>query len=408
MKMINLIFLILSVLACNKNAIIVCDDTDNIPLDSAEMRILWSFPFNSSGLNELDIDLYSLNEDKIILIGEGDETVRSFSISDSSYLWKYSGFNFHRYSSYTLDMNNKKFVGCYFSLTTSLNLETGEEFWQNDISPFPSGNPRATIIGDYFYHSHDDVTGANRFSALVRKPLTIDQKWDTLFILDAVEYNNFSPGFIGPSLWMHPTTNDSILIIPVRMVEFDKNLRRSDLIAFNLKTREILWQVEDFTGIVSVDQPIIYNGHVFVKNTKEIFSFNLMDGSPVWKYAETNQWANYGGGRLQIIDNKLILGEISGSVVFALDPLTGSRIWHHEKDFGFATCKSDIIHYKNYIITANFDKLDVFDVRDGKHVYKVRNTVRRFRGRMALDEANRKLYVPEESQIVCYELPESF
>ena len=410
MRSLLFLFGLLLMLSCHQEPI-PCEvpecNPDTIPAEDS-MKLLWSLPFNTTGLNELDNDLYLLDEDKIIITGEGDETVRCFSIPDSTYLWKYSGFDFHRYSSHSLDLNNKKFAGCYFSLTTSLNLETGEEYWQNDVSPFPKGNPRMSIIGDYFYHSHEDLTGANRFSSLVRKPLTIDQAWDTLFILDSVEYNNFSPGFIGPSLWMHPNTNDSILIIPVRMVEFDRNLRRSDVIAFNLNTREIMWQVEDFTGIVHVDQPIIHDDQVYVKNDSEIFAFKLLDGSLAWSFKETSQWANYGRGTLQVIDDKLIMVDNNGTVVYAIDPLSGQTIWRHDQNGKFASGKNGIVVYKNYIITGSFNKLDVFDVRDGKHVYQVRNTVRRFRGRMALDEANRKLYVPEESQIVAYELPEEF
>ncbi len=408
MRSLIFLFGLLFMLSCHKEPI-PCDvpecNSDTI-LDKGSIKLLWVSEINPNG-NRTFADLYLKNENLIINnnFNTPVANILYFDTTSKEVKWEWNEVDSEYYQTFTFDNNDifiKEQRGLY-----SIDIESGITNWS--LVDTVVLNPRGALLGDYFYLCSWVNTPVSLSIANFRRVNKIEgQAWETLLTFDKVDFDNFSTVFESPNLWMHPNTNDSILIIPVRMVEFDRNLRRSDLIAFNLNTREIMWQVEDFTPIVSVDQPIIHNGHVFVKNTREIFAFNLMNGSLVWKHTETNQWANYGGGRLQVIDDKLVLGEISGSVVYALDPMTGNVIWRHEKDFGFATCKSDIVHYKNYIIIANFDKLDVFDVRDGKYVYMVRNTVRRFRGRMALDEANRKLYVPEESQIVAYELPEEF
>ena len=395
-------------LSCHKEPI-PCDvpacNSDTIPAEDS-MKLLWSSEINPEG-NRSRADLYLQNDHLIINnnFNTPSANILYFDTISREIKWEWKeriSDKFHTIN-YDEDYIYIKDGRELFSV----DIQSGTTQWAfKDTVELAS---YGSLIDEYYYLGGFPKAAGNRsLSAFRRIHKNNGMDWEELIVFDRGDFDNFTIFFQSPNLWMHPNTNDSILIIPVRMVEFDRNLRRSDLIAYNLNTREILWQVEDFTSIVSVDQPIIHNGHVFVKNTREIFAFNLMNGSLVWKHTETNQWANYGGGRLQVIDGKLVLGEISGSVVYALDPMTGNVIWRHEKDFGFATCKSDIVHYKNYIIIANFDKLDVFDVRDGKHVYQVRNTVRRFRGRMALDEANRKLYVPEESQIVAYELPEEF
>lgn len=408
MRLLIFVFFLLFVISCQKEPI-TCEvpecNQDSIP-GKDSMKLLWESVINPNG-NTSFADLY-LQDDHLIInnnFNTPSANILYFDTTSREVKWEWKERISDKYHTFNID-NENIYIKDGRELF-SINIPSGTTQWAFrdtvELASFGS------LIGDnYYLGAWPKASGDRSISSFRRINNNNGVDWEELISFDRADFDNFTIFFQSPNLWMDPNTNDSILIIPVRMVEFDRNLRRSDLIAYNLNTREIVWQVEDFTGIVSVDQPIIHNGHVYVKNTREIFAFNLMDGSLAWKYTETNQWANYGGGRLQVIDNKLILGEISGSVVYALDPITGSVIWRHEKDFGFATCKSDIIHYKSYIIISNFDKLDVFDVRDGTHVHKIRLTVRRFRGRMALDEANRKLYVPEDSQIVAYELPEEF
>lgn len=408
MKTLALIILILSMLSCHKEPL-PCEVTkcnqDSIPANDS-MKLLWNSVINSSG-NRSFPDLYLIDDHLIINnnFNNPSANVLYFDTTSKEVKWEWKDRVSDKFNTFNIEHEN-----IYIKVGRelfSINIPSGSTEWtfQDTVELASFGS----LIGEnYYLGSWPLASGDRSISALRRMNKHNGKEWETLMSLNQEELNNFTAFIDAPSLWMHPNTNDSILIIPVSMVEFDKNLRRSDLIAFNLKTREILWQVEDFTGIVSVDQPIIHNGHVFVKNTQEIFAFNLMDGSQAWKYTESSEWVNYGGGSLQLIDDKLITADHNGTVIFALDPSTGQTLWRHNKVFEFASGEHEIIQYKNYIIIGSFDKLDVFDVQDGKHVYKIRMTVRRFRGRMALDEANRKLYVPEESQIVCYELPESF
>lgn len=378
---------------------------DSIPTNDS-MKLLWESVINPNG-NSTFADLY-LKDDHLIInnsLNVPSANILFLDTTSKEIKWEWKERISDKFQTFTFDDEN-------------IYLKDGRELFSIDIMLGSTQwslmepveiNPRGSLIGENFYLcAWTNGSGDRTIAELRRINKNTGIEWESIILLDRNELNNFTAFIESPNLWMHPNTNDSILIIPVRMVEFDKNLRRSDLIAFNLRTREILWQVEDFIGIVSVDQPLIHNGHVFVKNDNEIFAFNLIDGSLAWNFKETSQWANYGGGHLQLIDEKLIVADHNGTVIFALDPSSGSTIWRHDEQFGFASGEHEIIHYKNYIIIGSHTKLDVFDVRDGKHVYKIRNTVRRFRGRMALDEANRKLYVSENSQIVAYKLPEEF
>lgn len=341
---------------------------------------------------------------------EGHPLLQRFDIENNRYVWQYSDFAANRFTSlYSYREDLEIIAGWHWDHSLSFNLKTGQPIWTDNIRQITYGHTMMSTSGEYFYHSHKDRRYDSNIDCLVRKHLVHGNGWDTLLVLRKKDFDNHNIGLIGPSIWLDDQ-KDSILILPFRLTDPNNALNsRSDLLAFNLRTREIIWHLPIFTHIVSVQAPLVYQYKAYLSASRMIYCFDLKAGRLLWerKIYPPEMGSVRFNENLYIFDDKLIAKNQSGDLIVALDPETGSTIWQ-TAPVKISGGRHELIRYKDYILSAQERYFDIIRLSDGKIVYQMHNKPPMFKGRMALDEANRLLYVSDNRDIVCYQLAEEY
>lgn len=152
---------------------------------------------------------------------------------------------------------------------------------------------------------------------------------------------------------------------------------------------------------------MIHGNFAFLLGGKKVFCIDLISGKIKWEQEYESFVVNFTSGNYSIIDQMLIVKSADGAV-FGIDPNTGIQIWKSDTVSSGVSGYTDFVEYKEWIIEANGDKLDVIRKIDGVVVYRIRKTALRFNGQMAIDLENKLLYIPERFNILCYQLPEAF
>ncbi|MCG9879537.1 MAG: PQQ-like beta-propeller repeat protein [Bacteroidia bacterium] len=188
----------------------------------------------------------------------------------------------------------------------------------------------------------------------------------------------------------------------------------SKIIAYNLNTNKVMWEVDNTTNDISLtywktnllskDNKIFIFGEI--GQSYALLAYDLMTGNRIW----FRPIPDYGVG-LYLYKDKIIPLINRHKVVEAMDINTGVTQWvksyendlNYDISFGFNDSKV----YKNYLISTQCSKMLAINLDNGKEVYydapKVMGECLQFG--IAINEEKRWFYVQDRKYINCYTLP---
>lgn len=95
------------------------------------------------------------------------------------------------------------------------------------------------------------------------------------------------PSVHPPSLWVDPSTGDSLLMVAVGLYDHDTGpmAARHSLYAYDLKTNTYRWQVDSIGIPTNNNKRVeVYDNKVYVLTDYRIQCFDAFDGTKLWEY----------------------------------------------------------------------------------------------------------------------------
>jgi len=260
--------------------------------------------------------------------------------------------------------NDMSFV-CSWDDIHAFDRLSGALLWHSDISSdTTNGMPRIRVLNNHVYHVHrpdgTDVASAH----LVRASVT-GGSWDTLFSAYKKHTNGYSPSFEMPDIWIAPT-GDTLLIFQNRQYNFAGIDGKIDLYALSLRTREVVWKLEDLVpeGNSSVKPPLVWHDRVFFQGMRTLYCIEVATGKVLWwKNYNGNLWPVFTGARLHIFDDRLLIAQSDNGDIYAFDVQTGTQVWKTADDYAW---DKEIVLHKGKIYAIGYGFLRCFDATSGK------------------------------------------
>ncbi len=388
--------------------------------DLSKLEVVWSKPINGKDYNYSNLQPFIYNSSIIFGAtseGSNNETIYSFDANTGSSQW-----NWNDYFSSASATNLTSKIGVYNNLGVIsynyrdyvLNLETGLTVWRYETPAGISSMPRGSLIGNWIYHPQDveGSPGSDSIAHMTRSSIE-NPNWEIIYTLrrDSTGSDvNFEP----PSLAI-ATNGDSILIFQNRSYNFVNGGDRQDLIAFNLKTKSVLWK------IVNIAKPNTSSVHpILVKGNTAIFfggytvyAINISNGSIIWTYTGTNPDLNsLLDASCIIVDDKLYV-KTEGEQMYCLYLNSGIRVWG--KAIEWSGQHSNLIYNNGKIYFTVSQKIYCINALNGDVIFRYRspNANRtdqsgRFQGfgGLAIDPIAKRMYFADSYYINCVKLPD--
>lgn len=242
----------------------------------------------------------------------------------------------------------------------AINLENGEEVW-NHLSPNSSHQgwqilgkkiyidetfPRKTFSDYSFLMEYDLYTGAKRELLRVTK-----------------EELGVTPELGGFNLWIHPDTQDSILLFTVSGIRKNTDIDINKSIrAYNLSQDQYLWIGERFgTTASSTSRQIIVDGdHMYHSSDNSVYKFDCKTGEMLWNF-EMDLYVNK--PRINFtdlyVDETGVYANSDVQVFHKLNKETGSVIWRKEIA---SNCSEKMEVYGNHLFMGCHGQGKIFGV----------------------------------------------
>jgi outer membrane protein assembly factor BamB len=378
----------------------------NLPERVVKYQPLWKIPFHP----DTSIVGYNVNhlEDDILVIGgrNGNQAYyKGIDVRTQNVLWEhinpsvgyYSNPLFHKGKVYLQD-------GGYF---VRLDRVTGELEMEVKLPSIEFANPFGLILGDHLYQSFRFRNNSEAW--LGRSSLDDLKKWDTLYsIRRGVDIGLSRPNIQSVNLWIHPESQDSILLFQHRM----SMPNRVDVVAWNLSKKRILWKRENLTslGNSTATQMNVINNRTYFMGGTALHCLDLFTGKTLW------QWDHPSGINGLILTQPLY--DADRNVLFvrdmvtelrAFDPDTGEILWHNQdtgantSDIGPMSLFNDVIYF------TNDSKLWAVDALNGETIWAeptyFSSINYRFTSGVSIDPIKNLLYTSDQRWIYGIPLP---
>jgi outer membrane protein assembly factor BamB len=217
-----------------------------------------------------------------------------------------------------------------------VDLKSGTILKELDID---NAYVRARSIEDYLYFStYNKLWGDTTY--LLRLSLE-SFSLDTLDILHPFE-GGYAVSPTTPSLYIDPTTRDSILIYGSRPVK--GNRTRFDVFAFNLQTREVEWVKTDLDLHGTPYHLIIERDMIIAPSSLSVFAMDVNTGDMIWQRDDiyyTNRTGAKVVGELLFLTNNF-------DDTYGLNIRNGSTVWHNPEG-GYPADPTSVHFYNGYL-----------------------------------------------------------
>jgi outer membrane protein assembly factor BamB len=415
MRLILILLVSVFFMNCRKEMIPVdpcacagCCDTPETPI-----KLLWNQPLGPDTLEYASMRPVVF-QDKVLFsllfYLDNQDFLKMRSINDGRLLWEWEPYIEPGILGLGIQNNDAKdniYVGTTWSEIYGINMMNGSNLWGTKLkTDVGLGMPRLKRVGDYFYHTHNDQSLACDNSYLARAPFTTGV-FDTVFHLQ-IE-NGYSPHIETPELWVNGV-GDSVLIFQNRQWNFPASDGKIDLYAFNLKTRQVDWKIDDIDpeGNSNVYAPLVYKDKVYFQGTKTCFCINAQTGKIIWK-KRIKEYDHLLSSNLLIAEGMLFLKPSNEAVLYALNPDTGQEIYQ-TPDCGTSECV--MVYYKGVIYYGSDGKAKIYAIRasDGTILWSFKTPNTKIRAnanfkQIAIDEHSCKLFVTDNYFATCFQLP---
>lgn len=417
-----LVFAIFSIACCSKEPIppnnptpclFDCDDL-------SKLEVVWSKPINGNDNNYSNLQPFVYNSSIIFGAtseGSNNETIYSFDVNTGDYIWKWNDY-FSSASAFNLTSkievyNNLGVISNNYR-DYVISLETGSTVWRYETPAGVSSMPRGSLIGNWIFHPQD-VEGAPGTDSIAHMARTsIDNpNWEIIYTLrrDSTGCDvNFEP----PSLAI-ATNGDSLLLFQRRSYNFVSGGDRQDLIAFNLKTKSVIWKIDNIAKpYTSSVHPILIKGNIAVFfGGHTVFGINIVNGSIIWTYTGANPELNSLLDASCLIEGDRLYVKTEGDQMYCLNVNTGVRAW--VQIIEWSGQHSNLIYNNGKIYFTVYEKLYCINAFNGAVIFRYRspNSDRkdqtgRFKGYggLAIDPIAKRMYFADSYYMNCVKLPE--
>lgn len=306
-----------------------CPPPQDTTANNATLKVLWQIPLNPDTAECVSMRPIVYNGNVLYSLRfyiDGFEFLRMVDAKTGAPKWSWDplwpGETSSRGSRYAKD---NVLLLTHWGPYYGIDLNTGQNIWAQKVEENNSlGDNRMNLIGDYIYSEHSARLIVDTTSALVRADI-YSGKWDTLLVkkMDA----GYSPYLLPPSLWVSPQ-GDSILIMQNRQWNFPNSDGRVDLLALNLKTHEVIWEVKDFdtVGNSSVEPPFIYENKVYVLAEKTMYCFDAATGVINWHWNVPQSYDNLMFTNIIAAEGKLFVKPSIERKLYGFNPNTGAVV----------------------------------------------------------------------------------
>jgi len=294
-----------------------------------------------------------------------------------------------------------------------IDNKTGAYVWKLDLTPFYSSH-RLYGAGEFMYTSLSRNPPFNEEITLVRTHHSSGQL-DTLF--NILHDNYFYPNLGSVALWINPQ-GDSIIMVPVTMLGSHSvhgaNQRRANLYAFNLRTRQMEWQLLDFDPKRSncpIYPPVISDNRLYINCNKTLNCIDLLSGTLVW----TREFPSPHGSDIRYNSlkehgNLILLVSDHEDVAWGISKTDGSTVWEN-REVAAAADELTIFEGVLYYTSRATGRLYAIEAATGATLWKMRSpnsTSKRQASfgfqQLCIDPVGRLMYVTDGYFIMCVEL----
>lgn len=264
-------------------------------------------------------------------------------------------------------------------------------------------------FGDYIYTSAY-VSGQHPFirtKTLFRLHYLSEER-DTI-----LNYSSPLEGYgndIGrPTCWLNPA-GDSIIVIPVadKYLASDQppagyNLYNDHLLAFNLRTQQIEWQMNNYGHTYEPDKIVIEGNLCWALGHQRLYCIDLTTRSIKWEVPVPTI-----SGKPLIVDDIVLLNGTPDSGLFGIDKYTGSTVWF--KSMGRDLIEFDPVGFEDKVYFTTLEYLWVLSARDGSVLYKEHFIKDFYKQQLyngvIVDPVRRCIYTTDRIYMIAFKVPD--
>ncbi len=255
------------------------------------------------------------------------------------------------------------------------------------------------LLGNYYYYTR--VNNNESKAWLVRSHISDFSQWETVYELNRGEETGGSrPNIESYNLWIHPETNDSIILFQHRMAFPD----RVDIVAWNHRKKNILWRHNHISPIrnSSYKQIMILKDKAYFSASSVFYCFDMRTGEIIWKFdhpSGINSMLYYSPVYAES-ENAIILKD-DGDMLFSFDADTGEVNWSFNNRGASSVSAGSPVYHNGVVYYCTAGKLFAVVAATGKVLLRESSSIDiyNFRGDLALDRDNDILYAMDGRRI---------
>ena len=384
--------------------------------DLSKLEVVWSVPLN--GFDDNNSNLKPFIYGNSVIVGatpthSNNEIIYSFDILTGKKNWEWK--NYLNYDNPTSEIfvcgNLAAFSYSFRDYVFDLN--SGETLWRYETPLGISSSPRFSVINNFIYHPTEVEGVAVDSVASIARTSVYSPNWEILYTMkrdSTLTDVNLEP----PSLWVNPD-QDSVLIFQRRSYNWIYNYDYQELLAFNLKTRKLVWKIKniDSPSYSSVHPILISNNIGYFFGGIIVYAIDLLKGKILWTSNGVTQNSNgLTNASCLIIDDKLVI-KTNDRYVYALDKVSGKLKWFREIDMGYIT--GPLVYSLGRIYLQIFERLCCIDANTGVLIFKYRspNAKRKDHsakyygtGGVAIDPVRKLIFIADSYYLNCMKIPD--
>ena len=413
MRLMSAFFLVLLILGCYKDPIVPPIDPPT-PTPS-KLEIVWQAPIVSD-TSEHSTFPWALVEGGIAFATNFTAPtafVQMRKADNGTFRWKFDNFilpvdGFLRNQ---IERINNKVVINAWHRTYCVDALSGHLDWAKDVTlEGGGGEPSIHVYGDYVYKANYTGSKPESTSESVVRAHYLQGQWDTLLTIVAKDsfHLNTDPG----PLWINPQ-GDTVLIIrdnglrDVLATPYEGRYNLVNLYAWNMRTRQYEWKLEDFEDQRSIDinPPAIDGNRLFLHSKNYVFCVNLLDGSLLWKKYFADDI--YFGNIVQHKNMIILHGDDHG--IWALNKSDGAIIWYNNNSIG-TVVQMRYFDGVVYYISVGSGLLYAINAETGATIWAEYSRNKKPNATFGLssvviDPERRVLYTADSYYMMCIKLP---
>ncbi|MCC7465527.1 MAG: PQQ-like beta-propeller repeat protein [Saprospiraceae bacterium] len=407
----------LALAACQKEPL-----PEPVPPPKPGLEVLWQYPL-SPDTADVSGDAWFIWENQLVYTTNftvPEAQVHCRNAYNGELIWKLEDLYHAGWVDREILSIADKTIACMWDRVYCIQNQTGEYLWKTDVEVLSGntldGDPRIYGVGDFVYHAH--VTGGTPYyeSLTLARAHHATGQWESLFTV--LQDQDFHPHLGSVSLWMNPV-GDSILLAPFSMLGnlvVHSPQERSDLYAFNLRSRQLEWVLKDYDPLRSgtpIYPPVVSDNRLYINCNKALYCIDLLQPGVIWKREFPSGWgSDIRFNSLKEFGNTILLVSDHTFSAMAISKTDGSTVWEN-KTAGPAADELTLFEGVLYYTSRATGRLVALDAATGATIWNMQSPNRTSKRpasfsnqNLSIDSEKRLLYVTDYYFIMCVKLPE--